>query len=223
MHEIDRKLTNQNPPNEFSRMPRTIAKHRKFWKASELRNWMLYYSLPLLLGHLPPVYWHHFALLVCALHILLQSEIDNILIDAAELMLEDFCKLLPKLYGRRNCTHNMHLLTHLCKYVRLWGPLWTHSLFPFENKNGLLKNEFHGTNNIAKQLFFVKLTLQLLIPQLQLSDDNIVRYLSDEDSMPNTTKIYDHIYAVGKITLMTNRKPTKFVALQSHPGILSTS
>ena len=141
---------------------------------------MLYYSLPLLLGHFPPVYWHHYSLLVTAMHILLQSETNNTLINAAELMIKDFCELLPKLYGYRNCTHNMHLLTHLAKYVRLWGPLWTHSLFPFENKNGLLKKDFLGTNNIAKQLFFnvdTKITLQLLIPQLQLSDDDtVIRY-----------------------------------------------
>ena len=59
----------------------------------------------------------------------------------------------------------MHLLTHLCKYVRLWGPLWTHSLFAYENKNGQLKRLFHGKDIIFKQLLFnvdVNLTLQFI-------------------------------------------------------------
>lgn len=207
LNEIDNTLTNQHPPNEFSRMPRTIRNHLKFWKATEFRNWMLYYSLPLLLGHLPPVYWHHYALLVCAMHILLQNETNAVLINAAELMLKDFCKLLPELYGQKNCTHNIHLLMHLSKYVKLWGPLWTHSSFPYENKNGLLKRDFHGTNNVIKQLFFnvdVKMTLQLLIPQLQLSNNDVVmKYLSDEHCFPNMTYISDDIYAIGQVSAMT--------------------
>ena len=42
------------------------------------------------------------------------------------LMLIDFNLLMPELYGESSCTHDVHLLSHLGKYVRLWGPLWTH-------------------------------------------------------------------------------------------------
>lgn len=51
---IDNQLLQQRPPSEFSRPPRSIHKHLKFWKASEFRNWLLFYSLPLLLHVLPP-------------------------------------------------------------------------------------------------------------------------------------------------------------------------
>ena len=51
-------------------------------------------------------------------------------------MLHDCCDLLPELYGDTRCTHNAHLLTHLAKYIRLWGPLCTHLAFGFENMNG---------------------------------------------------------------------------------------
>ena len=69
-------------------------------------------------------------------------------------MLRDFCKLLPELYGKESCTANAHLLFHLTKYVRLWGPLWTHSPFGFENKNGHLKRFIHRRGNIVPQLLF---------------------------------------------------------------------
>jgi hypothetical protein len=36
VREIDSQLTNQRPPNEFSRPPRSIKKHMRYWKASEL-------------------------------------------------------------------------------------------------------------------------------------------------------------------------------------------
>ena len=65
--EIDAQLLNQCPPREFSRPPRSISKHLHYWKASELHTWLLVYSLPLLLGFLPSMYWHHYALLVCVL------------------------------------------------------------------------------------------------------------------------------------------------------------
>ena len=136
---IDRVLMQQHPPHEFSRCPRSISKHLKFWKTSELKNWLLFYSLPLLLDYLPSLYIHHYALLVCAMHILLQESIDSSLLDAAEIMLKDFIVLLPELYGEPNCTANAHMLLHLPIYTRLWGSLWTQSAFGYESKNGDLK------------------------------------------------------------------------------------
>ena len=65
---IDRVLIQQHPPHEFSRCPRSIAKHLKFWKASEFKNWLLFYLLPLLLDYLPSLYLHHYALLTCMCH-----------------------------------------------------------------------------------------------------------------------------------------------------------
>ena len=90
---IDAVLIKQRPPHEFSRYP-TSHVH---WKASELRNWLLFYSLPLLHGFLPPLYLHHFALLLCAMHILLQEKIALSQIDAAELMLNEFYLMMPEL------------------------------------------------------------------------------------------------------------------------------
>ena len=56
---------------------------------------------------------------------MLSVSITQAQIDAAEQMLTDFYCLMPELYGESSCTHNCHLLSHLAKYVRLWGPLWT--------------------------------------------------------------------------------------------------
>ena len=69
--EIDHHLLQQRPPNEFSHPPRSIKRHMNYWKASELKTWLLFYSLPLLLDFLPSLYWHHYALLVNAMHFML--------------------------------------------------------------------------------------------------------------------------------------------------------
>ena len=154
VNKLDINLLEQCPPHDFSRIPRSIKKHRKFWKASEFRNWLLYYSLPLLMNILPPLYLHHFSLLVCAMHILLQSQITEVQIQAAEEMLLSFHELIPELYGKKHCTLNAHLLIHLTKYVRLWGPLWTHSAFGFESMNGHITSMIHSKHKIADQLVF---------------------------------------------------------------------
>lgn len=88
------------------------------------------------------------------MHILLQTEVDEIKIRASEEMLKDYYKLLPELYGINSCTLNAHLLTHLSTFVRLWGPLWMYSLFPFENMNGYLVSMIHSKYKVAEQLSF---------------------------------------------------------------------
>lgn len=210
IRDIDLQLMKQHPPNEFSRPPRSIAKHFKYWKASELRYWLLFYSLPLLLGHLPPLYWHHFALLVCAMHILLGDSISNAQLDAAELMLRDFYFLLPELYGDSSCTHNAHLLSHLTKYVRMWGPLWTHSLFGFESKNGQLKHFFHGKSDIHHQLLFnieVSYSLQhILVKLAQYESERTISYFESGHAVArHSQNIGQRCYIVGKLQII---KPT---------------
>lgn len=110
LSDIDSKLLKQHPPSEFSRPPQSISKHLNYWKASELCNWLLFYSLPLLLEHLPPLYFHRYTLFICAIHILLSDTIDTMLVD--------FCSLLPESYDENISTHNVHLLTHL---TNMWS------------------------------------------------------------------------------------------------------
>ena len=141
------------------------------------------------------------------MHILLGDAITPSLIDAAEQMLSDFYLLIPELYGDSACTHNVHLLTHLSKYVRLWGPLWTHSTFGFESKNGYLKNFFHGRNTVHKQLIFnsdALVTLQFLRAHIE-QDSKVSAFLdsvSFKKMRSNMIPISEHCYRVGTSTLV---------------------
>ena len=47
---------------------------------------------------------------------------------------------------------NNHLLLHLKMYVQLYGPLWTHSAFPYEDNLGYLVRQAHGTKDIGHQV-----------------------------------------------------------------------
>ena len=68
--ECDKGLAQIRVPHDFNRSVKGLA-NVKHWKASEYRSWMLFYSLPVLPGLLAEPYFSHYALLVAALHILL--------------------------------------------------------------------------------------------------------------------------------------------------------
>ena len=109
------------------------------------------------------------------MHIFPKEEITYATLGAAEIMLQDFYEIFIELYSELNCTHNVHLLVHLPRYVKLWGPLWTHNAFSFENKNRLIKNLFHSTNNVTNQILFdinMELSIQSLIYPIKLKDVN---------------------------------------------------
>ena len=84
-------------------------------------------------------------------------------------MLTAFYELPPELYGATSCPLNSHLLVHLADYVRLWGPLWTHSAFGFESINGHINSMIHSKHRIADQLVFcidVSNTLNTIVDKL---------------------------------------------------------
>ena len=47
---------------------------------------------------------------------------------------------------------NIHQLMHLCDNVKQLGPLWSHSCFPFEDKNRFILQHIHGSQRIEFQL-----------------------------------------------------------------------
>ncbi|XP_049511151.1 uncharacterized protein LOC125939771 isoform X1 [Dermacentor silvarum] len=148
---INQRLLSLAPPREVKRMPRSL-KERKWWKAKELENWILFYSLPVLEGILAKKYLQHWACLVESLHLLLEKDLHTCDLIIAEKYLLEFHIKAEILYGKESMTFNMHQVTHLAKSVHQWGPLWSHSAFPFESGNGSLKAIVKATNGIPHQI-----------------------------------------------------------------------
>ena len=149
--DINRALLRIKPPHDFRRTPRSIQT-AKYWKASEYRAWLLFYSVPVLSSFLPKDYLFHLSLLVASMHMLLGTSISSSDLESAHSMLVRFYELVPQLYPETLCTMNVHSLIHLCEFVHRWGPLWCYSAFGFENFNGYLKKHCHGTRNVLPQL-----------------------------------------------------------------------
>jgi hypothetical protein len=149
--EIDSLLLAIKPPHEFRRSPRCIGTV-KYWKASELRAFLLCYAISVLMEFLPADYIHHLSLLVKSIHILLSGTIHSADLRHAKCMLSTFYRTAPLLYPNELCTMNVHSLIHLCDSVQRCGPLWAISCFGFESMNGDLKRHCHGTRNVLPQL-----------------------------------------------------------------------
>lgn len=47
---------------------------------------------------------------------------------------------------------NVHQMEHIVKSVRLWGPFWAHSAFPFEAGNGKMKTCIKAAKGIPRQI-----------------------------------------------------------------------
>ena len=208
LKEVDSILIQQRPPHEFSRPPRAIQTHLSYWKAQEFKAWLLFYSLPILADYLPALYFHHFTLLVCSMHLLLRESITTVQIDAAEEMIRHFYTLSEELYGEGFCRPNLHALSHLCQYVRWWGPLWTHSTFGFESLNGHLHRLFHGRGQVVDQMALsidVELMQRELRPKIMKECHAMSQFFSSLRSTtmpmcrPNMTLICNahSTYAVG--------------------------
>ncbi|KAK3107860.1 hypothetical protein FSP39_023692 [Pinctada imbricata] len=149
---IDERLKKIKPPSYVTRIPRTISNHLKYWKASELRNWLFFYSLPILCDILSERYFIHYAAFVEGIYLLCTDCIMPEHLRRSKTLLSYFVHMFSSMYGERYLTLNLHSLLHLPECVEDLGPLWVYSCFPYENANGLLTQLFHGTQNVELQI-----------------------------------------------------------------------
>ncbi|CAN8023425.1 unnamed protein product [Ixodes persulcatus] len=98
----------------MARLPRSVLL-RKFWKASEWQQWLLYFSLVCVDGILPERYLNHFSLLVRGIFLLLQDEVSTADISDSTDCLVQFVVGVQFLYSEKERTSNVHLLLHLAK------------------------------------------------------------------------------------------------------------
>ncbi|KAK3919799.1 B-cell linker protein [Frankliniella fusca] len=171
--EIDNFLECLKPCDYICRLPRKISELFK-WKASELRAWLLFYSVIVLSRVMPHNYAQHWMLFVMAIWLLLQDEITDNDLQRSKSMLILFVRDIGRLYGQASYVYNVHQLLHLPLYVKRWGPLWATSAFMFESYNGTIAELIHGTKNRGKELVnLVKIShgLQILREQVQMKSE----------------------------------------------------
>lgn len=150
---ISKRMSTIKPPHQIERLPRDLEKHYMHFKATELQSWLLYYSIPCLKGFLGDEYMENLVLLSDAIYILLGDKITVSSLEKAADLLLQFYASFQRLYGDGSCGLNVHNAAyHLPEYVKLWGPVWCWSCFPFEDANAMLLQAVHGTGSVLKQV-----------------------------------------------------------------------
>jgi len=107
----------------------------KYWKASEMRSWLLFYCIPCLIGILKPKYVIHLAMLSQATFLLLQKKVTKEEIEEAKRLFVTYTFYFQIYFGEENMRYCIHLLSHIDQCVYSFGPMWTHSRLPYESKN----------------------------------------------------------------------------------------
>lgn len=205
--EIDSRIKNCKLPFECQRTVREL-KDVKYWKAHEWKTWMII-AVPLLKGILSDCFVKHFSKFARAIYILSKRTISTEELEISAKLVEEFCNLIPDLYGLSFCTFNIHLASHVVDCVRKWGPLWAYSLFQFENYNGVLGKNYMGTTFVGLQIVKKIQTAEKLLSLGQTSVENTV--VKDFFvSMINRQKFYSSSLKVGSYTLLGSKKPYEF-------------
>lgn len=119
-------------PCEFSRKPRSVLE-LDHWKATELRQFLIYSGPVVLKDILPLDQYQNFICLSVAIRLLLGQNTHKTYNDYAHSLLVHFVKCFGMLYGEKYMSYNIHGLVHVASDAIKHGPLDSYSGFKFEN------------------------------------------------------------------------------------------
>ncbi|XP_031348209.1 uncharacterized protein LOC116174433 isoform X1 [Photinus pyralis] len=136
---------------EFARKPRGLHEIDR-WKATELRQFLLYTGPVVLKDVLPHTYYEHFISLSVAIRILADKDLCITLNDYAHSLLVWFVRHYGTLYGQEFLTYNVHNLSHISNDVKIFGPLDNFSSFKYENYMYKIKQKLKQSGRPLQQL-----------------------------------------------------------------------
>lgn len=138
-------------PNDFARRPQRIEKLGS-WKATELRQFLLYTAPVILYNILNPQVYSHVISFHVAMRILSNKTLLENYADYAQSLLEHFVDTFIILYGKRYVSHNVHGLIHIVNDAKLLGPIHEFSTFQFENYLRILKMQLRKSDKPLQQI-----------------------------------------------------------------------
>jgi hypothetical protein len=133
-------------PSEFQRKPRNFTELARY-KATELRQFLLYTGPVVLKDTLKPEAYQAFLDLHIAVRLLyLSKELEH-----ADLLLARFVDSFGTIFPLENLSYNVHSLLHFKADVEAFG-LESMSNYKFENYLQILKNSLGSSTNIFAQI-----------------------------------------------------------------------
>ena len=94
---------------------------------------MLLIFYPIFQDVLPKTYYDHLKLLVFAMHIGENRQIEKRDLKTMDLLLNEHAEQFKILYGERHCVNTIHSIIHFADTVRDYGPLQCYSTFNYES------------------------------------------------------------------------------------------
>ena len=119
-----------------------------------------------------------------SLYILLQDKITREELTKAHNLLKVFISETQRLYFEGAMSFNVHQMNHIIDSVKRWGPLWSHSGFPFESGNGLVLKKIHAANGVHEQIkryVIMQLALNHILSKVP-TDDYVSKNYCEEIS-----------------------------------------
>ncbi|CAF3688147.1 unnamed protein product [Rotaria sp. Silwood1] len=156
---IDNYLNEIEYPHSFNRHQRDLAQYRK-WKASQLRTFMMYIAMPVLvrlrlvIPHaFPEVYVSHFSLLFIYIRVLRHFD-DRDEILQVPVFINSYLRLFSSLYDKCKELFSVHALCHLWQQVLDHGGLAYHSLFASKSCLQHFAKLANGSIALGEQISF---------------------------------------------------------------------
>ncbi|XP_013886300.1 uncharacterized protein LOC106534268 [Austrofundulus limnaeus] len=118
-------------PVEFARKPRSLSELDR-WKATELRQFLLYTGPVMLGSFLDSNMYRNFMLLFSGIAILVSPRL-SCHTQYAQTLLRSFVNHFGEIYGKDQLVYNVHSLVHLPEEVQRHGCLDSFSAFPYES------------------------------------------------------------------------------------------
>ena len=140
-------------PKDFSRKPRFIEDFSR-WKATELRQFLLYTGPIILKGKLSDKSYRNFLLLSVATTILLSPQhcASEQLLNHAENLFKTFIQNFVIIYGKDYLSYNVHSLLRVAEDARRFGVLDNISVFKFEHYLSKMKKMVRRPSNPVAQI-----------------------------------------------------------------------
>lgn len=126
------KLVSKFCPREFARKPETLE-FLKDYKATQHRQFLLYFGIVVTRGILKVNIYLHYVLLHAAIRCLSMKSSSGFLLEFADKAIKKFISTGINIYDLNFFTLTIHSLLHIKEDVKKFGPLDTYSAFPYEN------------------------------------------------------------------------------------------
>ena len=150
--EIQKKVDSFCCPSDVGRIPSKIQSSFSGFTADQWRSWTVLFSLFCLKGVVPLQDYNCWLLFVKACYLFCRRSITLSELNDADNCIMEFCRKFATLYGKEQCTINMHLHGHLQECISDYGPVYSFWCFAFERMNGVLGSYHTNNHSISIQL-----------------------------------------------------------------------